>query len=158
MMTNYADWQTIEYPGAVAFGIPPNAMHELIDDGATICVTVAESEVLASIFPLRQSTVASPKSLELELREFTKLCVRSQVEVTAESYELASDVDFAGVTCMQAVLTIGSDRLWIVRAYARNGGDEMLLLHWNGPRQLALCFPIPLFTSVVPLFAIETGV
>ena len=103
-------------------------------------------------------SVAGPKSLELELREFTKLCVRSQVEVTAESYELASDVDFAGVTCMQAVLAIGSERLWIVRAYARNGGDEMLLIHWNGPRQLALCFPIPLFTSVVPLFAIETGV
>ncbi|OYP31651.1 hypothetical protein CGZ80_20790 [Rhodopirellula sp. MGV] len=154
-MSSDADWPTIEYPGVAAFCIPPNATHELIDDDCTICISHEATDVLASLFPLRQSPAASPQSLELELRDFTDRCVRPRADVTEESYEPAVDVDFKGVTCIQSILMIGLNRIWIARAYARIGGGELLLVHWNGPRRLASGFPMSLFVSLVPLFAIE---
>jgi hypothetical protein len=151
------DWVTIEYPRVAAFCAPPDATHELIDDDCTICVTHEATDVLASLFPLRQSPTASPESLELELRDFTDRCVRPRDEVATKSYEPAIDVEFPGVACIQSVLTIGPDRLWIGRAYARIGGNELLMIHWTGPRELAPNFPIALFVSLVPLFAIPDG-
>jgi hypothetical protein len=157
MVITPLNWTTIEYPGIAAFCIPPHATHELIDDDCTIRVTHESTDLLAGLFPLRQSTTASVESLELELRDFTDRCVRPHVDVTRESYGPAADVDFAGIACIQSVLTIGSDRIWIARAYARIGGDALLLVQWNGPIELAQSFPVPLFVSLVPLFAVAGG-
>ncbi len=157
MVTTPTNWATIEYPGVATFCIPPHATHDLIDDGCTIRVTHESTDLLAGLFPLAQSTTASVESLELELRDFTDRCVRPGVDVVRESYEPAADVDFVGVACIQSVLTIGSDRIWIARAFARVGGDSLLLVHWNGPIELARSFPVPLFVSLVPLFAIADG-
>ncbi|QDV22256.1 hypothetical protein [Aureliella helgolandensis] len=155
-MTNaHANWLTVEYPRVASFCIPPNATHELMDDDCTICVTHHETDVLAGLFPLRQSATASKDSLERELRDFTDRCVRPRSEVSSESYEPAIDVDFHGVACIQSVLTIGADRIWMARAYARIGGNNLLLVHWNGPRDIATEFPLKLFSSLVPLFAIQ---
>jgi hypothetical protein len=157
MVITPLNWTTIEYPGIAAFCIPPHATHELIDDDCTIQVTHEATDVLAGLFPLGQSTVANAESLELELRDFTDRCVRPHVDIVRESYEPAADVDFTGIACIQSVLTSGSDRLWIARAYARIGGDALLLVHWNGPIELAQSFLMPLFVSFVPLFAIAEG-
>ena len=157
MTTEHADWPTVTYPRIAAFCVPPDATRRLIDDDSTICVTSNETDVVASLFPLQQSPTASSHSLELELRDFADRCVRPRVEVATESYEPAADVDFPGVVCIQSVLTIDPDRVWIARAYARIGGDELLLVHWNGPRDLAHEFPMTLFVSLIPLFAIPDG-
>ncbi|MCO8123904.1 hypothetical protein NHH03_19315 [Stieleria sp. TO1_6] len=157
-MTNeHADWLTVTYPNIAAFCIPPDAHQRLIDDDCTICVTHDGTDVLASIFPLQQSATASSSSLKRELRDFTERCIRPLAKVVTESYEAATDVDFPGVACIQSVLMIDPNRVWIARAYARIGGDELLLIHWNGPRDLAPKFPMMLFVSLVPLFAIPTG-
>lgn len=157
MMNKYKEWPTITYPGVVAFCIPPSATQRLIDDKTTICVTDAGTDVLASLFPLRQSSSASMASLELELRDFTNRCVRNVVDVATESYEHPCDVDFPGIVCCQSVLTIDPDRVWIARAYARDGGDNFLLIHWNGDREISTTFLLPLLVSLVPLFAIQNG-
>lgn len=157
MHDTHANWLTVEHPDVVAFCIPPDATHELVDDDCTIRVAYNGTDVLAGLFPLRKSTTASLDALELELRDFTDRCVRPLTKVSNESYEPALDVDFRDLACMQSVLTIGSDRLWLVRAYARIGGDQLLVVHWNGPRELAPAFPMALFVSIVPLFAIPDG-
>ena len=157
MTTEHSDWLTVTYPRVAAFCIPADATQRLIDDDCTICVTHDGTDVLGSIFPLQQSVAASSDSLELELRDFTDRCVRPRVEIATESYEPATDVDFPDVACSQAVLNIKPNRVWIARAYARIGSDDFLLIHWNGPRDLATQFPIPLFVSLIPLFAIPDG-
>ncbi|KAA1257354.1 hypothetical protein LF1_52030 [Rubripirellula obstinata] len=157
-MTNeHADWLTVEYPNFASFCIPPDATHELIDDDSTICVTHKATDVLASLYPLRQSLSACNDSLELELRDFTDRCIRPRAEIDTVSYEPPVDVDFTGIACIQSVLTIGDNRIWLARAYARIGGDQMMLIHWNGPRELAPDFPMGLFVSLVPLFATQYG-
>lgn len=155
-MATYSNWPTIEYPGVAAFYVPPGAEQKLIDDGCTICVTHNATDVLAGLFALRQSSVANADSLELELRDFTDRCVRPCADVIGESYQTATEVDCPGVACIQSVLVIEADRLWIARAYGRIGGDELLLVHRNGPRQMAPTFSMPLFVSLVPLFALAS--
>ena len=151
-MDQHMEWKTVTYPGVLACSIPISATQRLIDDGTTICITDAGTDVLASLYPLRQATLTA---LEMKLRDFTDRCVRSVVNVSTESYELANDVEIRGIICCQSVLTINPDMVWIARAYARNGGNEMLLVHWNGRREQTSLFPLPLFVSLIPLFALE---
>ncbi len=156
----YADWQTLTFPRALACCVPPNTTHELIDDETAICLTlptIPHTEMLAGVFPLRQSSSALLESLELELRDFTQRCVSPRVLVNGESYEPATDVEFENIACCQSVLALPNENYWIARAYGRIGGDEILLVHWNGPKAVAFSTVLSIFVSLVPLCLIQTS-
>lgn len=129
----------------------------LINDGTTICVRLAidpGTEVLFGLFPSRQAERTTSESLELELRDFTDRCIRPNTNVYAESYYTPNDVDFENVICRQAIISLEPDRWWFARAYARQDGDQLLLVHWNGPRSVTSVVTA-IFISLVPNFAIE---
>jgi hypothetical protein len=154
---SYANWQTATFPDVVSFRAPPDSSVSLIDDETTIVIELApdpKTDVLFGLFPLRQAETATPHALELELRDFTSRCIAQRASVSSESYEPADDGDFVDVICYQAVINLSDDRWWIARAYAREGGNEILLVHSNGPENILTSSVLSIMVSIVPEFAL----
>ncbi|MDX2226873.1 MAG: hypothetical protein SFY92_07280 [Verrucomicrobiae bacterium] len=148
-------WKRFEIPGIFSMNIPEESEPYSTENEGSLIIplpTEPKTEIIMSIIPVSDPSGVTYELLENELRAFVEESIKPVADLTAMNFEPPVEIHSPDLYCSQAMLTLSNRNWWVVRAYAYEGTDRYLMVHWNGPKLLLMTVALKVLISI-ELFA-----